>query len=1182
MKQKTVKFKILAGMLICFLCTGFFAPAVVLAGGFSDTGGHWAEKEILKAAAARIINGYNGAFWPRQSVTRAQFAIMIVNALGLDTEAAALQGVPTGFTDLKSSHYAAGHVLVARERGLISGYPDGTFKPDKQIRRDEITSILIRALQTEPDSDSALLNKFTDADMIPDWAKSSIATAVKLQFLSGFSDGTFRPDRPASRGETAVLINKLLAELDRGYTFVGEIEDVSLQNRELALNINGQREKFTYANNTDFYSDTKRILPQYLKPGDKVAVIIDEYGQLNYVEKLTQGISGQEEQQTPANGEAAQKAGPTLETSNQLTNNGKDSVSKDSDQEILITTAAGQAGRVRTAIERMGGKVNLFYPRLDYLTATVPPSQLDIIAHMQGVERINLDREQRVALLEAAETDAGMLMDPRKSLQVTKSSISADLFTNATGADGKGQIVAVIDTGVDPGHPDLQKTTDGKRKIITWKDFTGEGVLDTKAIAPKNNGAVNLADGNYRIGSIVSKSEHFHYGYIRESDFSTANGNGMDINFNGNTNDVFAVLVTDAKVSGKYDTVYVDTDLDKDFADETALNLFEGSGVFANFKSLDGKNIFNFNLLEIDQNGNRIHLGFDGNDHGTHVAGIIAANGYAQGVAPGAQIMALKVLDSAGYGSWSSVSEAMIYAASHGAKVVNLSLGFKPDDYVGGSVPAKLINTLTEEYGVAFVVAAGNDGPGLSSVTTPADADSAISVGAYTAPEMWETDYGWKVPAENLWFFSSVGPRRDGAMAPRVVAPGSVVSTVPMRKGEQYFISEGTSMAAPHVAGGIALLQEAAMHEKIDVTPYIIKRAIELGARKIPDYSYAEQGYGLVNIAQTWIEMQFIKENANFSSSIYNSQCGMGYGLLEQRLEPGKVSWYVKNNSSGIKELSIYTLSPWIKPDTDRILVPPGKTREIPLQFDLPAKEGLYSTLVRANDQTSYGIDTDLLVNIVKPYSLNEADNYSRSLEETLKPAQYKRYFFEVPPGRAQLDVLLSVNKLNTDIYAGKVRMYLYDPEGNKKAETGFAGGDAAGKPVVSAQVLSPRAGTWEVVVYSSASLSALGLDRSQFSLSVAASGENGSDLPVSERTVIVSVIPRDLPVDRVSFVTVQIRNRADKRPFRGAVEVNGKLYYTGKGYITIPLKPGDERRLVVKTVTDISKARPVEYEFRF
>ena len=192
--------------------------------------------------------------------------------------------------------------------------------------------------------------------------------------------------------------------------------------------------------------------------------------------------------------------------------------------------------------------------------------------------------------------------------------------------------------------------------------------------------------------------------------------------------------------------------------------------------------------------------------HGTHVAGIVAANGNIKGVTPDAQLMAFKVLDQYGGGFSSDVIAGIERAVDpdqnpetdDAVQVINLSLGGQgdPDDPVSQAVDN------ANAAGVVVAVAAGNSGPGYGTLGSPGVARQALTVGA--------TD-----KSDQIASFSSRGPAPlTYQIKPEVTAPGvSITSTVPqgtcfLCDPSGYMALDGTSMATPHVAGAAALLRE--------------------------------------------------------------------------------------------------------------------------------------------------------------------------------------------------------------------------------------------------------------------------------------------------------------------------------------------------------------------------------------
>jgi len=167
--------------------------------------------------------------------------------------------------------------------------------------------------------------------------------------------------------------------------------------------------------------------------------------------------------------------------------------------------------------------------------------------------------------------------------------------------------------------------------------------------------------------------------------------------------------------------------------------------------------------------------------HGTHVAGIAAASGNngagMAGVSWGARIMPIKVLDAGGNGNFATVAAGIIWAADHGAQIINLSLGGPTHSFVLQSAVEYAYNK-----GLLLVAASGNNGAG--AVYCPACYPQVMAVGA--------TDEN-----NQIAYFSNFGPEVD------IAAPGqNIFSLAP----GGYTVKSGTSMSAPHVSGLAAVL----------------------------------------------------------------------------------------------------------------------------------------------------------------------------------------------------------------------------------------------------------------------------------------------------------------------------------------------------------------------------------------
>ena len=167
----------------------------------SDVSGHWGKDSITKLINVEVISGYpDGTFQPNKAVTRAEFTVMLVKALKLEAKAW------NPFAD-SSDHWAKDSIAIAAAHGIISGYDPNTFGPDDLITREQAAVIIARTAQLEAATGELGV---TDSKAISPWAKPGVAAAFKGGFISGYPDGSFRPQGNTTRAEAAVIIGKLI------------------------------------------------------------------------------------------------------------------------------------------------------------------------------------------------------------------------------------------------------------------------------------------------------------------------------------------------------------------------------------------------------------------------------------------------------------------------------------------------------------------------------------------------------------------------------------------------------------------------------------------------------------------------------------------------------------------------------------------------------------------------------------------------------------------------------------------------------------------------------------------------------------------------------------------------------------------------------------------------------------
>ncbi|WP_179232753.1 S-layer homology domain-containing protein [Paenibacillus rigui] len=181
---------------------------------FEDLQDHWAKSDVQYLVSKKIINGVSEtSFAPERDITRAEFAALVVRALGLTDAGAA----SASFTDVASDAWYASTVTAATYAGIINGYDDNTFRPDAKITREELAAIVIRALDhadvaTNISNPEDVLKKYTDSGNIS-WAQKELAAAINIGLISGMTEDTLAPEAQATRAQAAVVLKRVLGIL---------------------------------------------------------------------------------------------------------------------------------------------------------------------------------------------------------------------------------------------------------------------------------------------------------------------------------------------------------------------------------------------------------------------------------------------------------------------------------------------------------------------------------------------------------------------------------------------------------------------------------------------------------------------------------------------------------------------------------------------------------------------------------------------------------------------------------------------------------------------------------------------------------------------------------------------------------------------------------------------------------
>ncbi|WP_165452215.1 lamin tail domain-containing protein [Paenibacillus thalictri] len=177
---------------------------------YDDIEEHWSQGVVEQLAALQVLNGLaKQTFSPDASITRAEFAAVLVNALGLSGIA---PDEESAFQDVRADQWYASSVQTAAEKGFVMGYDGSTFKPDALVTREEMASMIVRAIRIAGHggelSEAAL--SFSDKDRISEWARISVAEAVQAGIIEGMTEDTFVPADNATRAQAAAMVKRMM------------------------------------------------------------------------------------------------------------------------------------------------------------------------------------------------------------------------------------------------------------------------------------------------------------------------------------------------------------------------------------------------------------------------------------------------------------------------------------------------------------------------------------------------------------------------------------------------------------------------------------------------------------------------------------------------------------------------------------------------------------------------------------------------------------------------------------------------------------------------------------------------------------------------------------------------------------------------------------------------------------
>ena len=729
---------------------------------------------------------------------------------------------------------------------------------------------------------------------------------------------------------------------------------------------------------------------------------------------------------------------------------------------LLIAADKGSTDAVATRVKALGGTVAKRVDAVGYIKAVVPTDAVTRAAKIPGIAALDLN-------------ESVPLDDPRPDGEATTGARATALApapgpttpasnpylpTNETGSvafkrenpewDGRGTTIGILDSGVDLDNPALQTTSTGERKIVDWVTATDpvfDGDRTWRPMTETVTGPTFTINGRPYTGPAGT----FKVSRFSES-ITTASEYGGDVNRDGDRSDTFGVLYDPATHD-----IRVDSDDDGNFTNNPVMRPYNEKYDIAHFGVdnpgtavreqvpfvVEFRTGVDASAANLPASTDYVNIGIIEGEHGSHVAGIAAANdmfGNAayDGQAPGARIVSSRACTWGGGCTAAALLDGMIdLVINRRVDVVNMSIGGLPALNDGNNARARLYDRLINDFGVQLFISAGNSGPGANTVGDPSVATDVVSVAASISKETWLANYGSVVQDKlDVMPFSSRGPREDGGFKPNITAPGAAISTVqlwlpgaPVKEAGYDLppgaaMLQGTSMASPQAAGAAALLISAARSRDLGVTPAQLRQSIYSSAAFEKDIPAYAQGNGFFDVPGAWKLLKDNPETRTFTSSApvctplsgFLATPGRGEGIYNrcastdggQKPGQGRTYAVTLTRTSGPAKPITHRIT-WVGDkdafrSDEKVSLP--LNRPVTVRVEVKGAAGAHSAIMQVDDPRTKGVDHVVLNTVIVSNDL-VAPGFGYTAGGTNERNHTQSFFVAVPPGAATLQVNL-------------------------------------------------------------------------------------------------------------------------------------------------------------------------------
>ena len=786
---------------------------------------------------------------------------------------------------------------------------------------------------------------------------------------------------------------------------------------------------------------------------------------------------------------------------------------------VMFVVEKRSAAQARKQVKALGGYVRYSADKLGYFSADVPVGAVSKAVALDAVIAADLDQVIPLPDVEVNGQAAAAAAGPG----ATTPDNNPYMPTNETGAiafraghsqwDGRGVTIGILDSGIDLAHPALQKTSTGDRKITDT--FTATAPSEGDGTWRPMITTVTPTNGTFTGSGLTWKAPNGTYKYNRFAESSTnvaGSEVGGDVNRDGDITDRWGILYDETTHD-----IIIDVDQDLDFTDEEVRRPYAEKFQVGTFGTdnpatgvveampfvVDFKEDVSLASYGLPGTGDFVDIGIVSGAHGSHVAGITAANnmfgGQMDGAAPGANLVSARACSFGPGCTAVALTDGMAeLAANRGVDIINMSIGGLPALNDGNNARAALYNRIINDLGVQIVISAGNSGNALNTIGDPSVATDVVSVGAQISQATWKANYGADVRYDSgMLTFSSGGPREDGGFKPNITAPGSAISTTPtwqpgsaVREAGYalpagYAMFNGTSMASPQAAGAMALLLSAGEQEGIATgNAAALRQAVYSTAAYNPGVPAFLQGHGQINVPAAWtLFRQSLTPNTftvsapvcteiwkilgqTTGTGVYN-RCAADAGGQA----PGSTRTYLVGitRTSGAVKSGFYALSllgndGTFSLGTTSLSLPLDKPVVIPVTAT--PSEGAHTALLRLDDAKTKGLDFAVMNAVVAGAEL-KAPTYGVTKSGISYRNETQRFYVTVPTGTKALQVKLSGLSVGS-----QTRFLAFHPFGQGVDSTASTAcysnfSNAAVCNPASRSYANPQPGVWEILVES-------------------------------------------------------------------------------------------------------------------